>query len=590
VTIVALKNVTVLGHAEDKDQVIEDLQSFGCLHLIPLSDEGEPAGEGEGPSRQALEALKFLASCPYQRKQVSDPSRLDPIEVQTQALEVQKRLYALREDRDYLAERLKNLEPWGEFTFASLEEMDGLRFWFYEVPKHELGEFDLVEEPWEVVSSDHRFYYVIVIAADEPSDVPFDRTLTGARSPGELAEGLEEVELAIEDAEAARAALTRWCTLFARGLDALDDHAQRQAAAQQTYDEGPLFALQAWVPTERIEALRTYSSEHSLVLEVADPAPGDEPPTLFDNPRPLRAGEDLVTFYRTPAYALWDPSSVVFFSFAVFFAMIIADAGYGALIAGLTVWLWPRLSVTEAGRAWRVLLCTLSASTITYGVLVGSYFGAVPDPGSVPGLLRLIDLNDAGTMMALTIAIGGSHIIYANLRDAWRRRGSAAALAPLGWAMLVVGGLLLGAQLAAVPVPSWPGMVTMAAGVFLVSGFSGYGERPLGRALQGLLALTRLTKIFGDVLSYLRLFALGLASASLAVAFNDMATDVRSAFPGVGLLFALLILLLGHALNFVLAIASAVIHGLRLNLLEFFDWGVQDEGLPFRTFKRKESD
>lgn len=589
-TIVALKKITALGLVDDKARVIEDLQALGCLHLIPLSDEGEPAGEREGPSRQALEALKFLASCPYQRRQVSDPNRLDPIEVQAQALEVQKRLYTLKEDRDYLAQRLKNLEPWGEFSFASLEEMGGLRLWFYQVPKHELSEFDPVEEPWEVVSSDHRFYYVIVVAADEPTDVPFERTLTGNRSPGELAERLEEVELAIEDAEAARAALTRWCTLFARSLDALDDHSQRQAAAQQTYDQGPLFALQAWAPTGRVEKLRAYANEQDLLLELADPAPGDEPPTLFDNPRPIRAGEDLVAFYRTPAYSLWDPSSVVFFSFAVFFAMIIADAGYGVLIAGLTVWLSPRLSATEAGRAWRVLLCALSASTITYGVLVGSYFGAAPDPGTVPGLLRLIDLSDAGTMMALTIGIGGGHIMYANLRDAWRRRTSAAALAPVGWALLVAGGLLLGTQLAEIPVPGWPGVAAMAVGGVLVLAFSGYGQRPLGRALQGLLALTRLTKIFGDVLSYLRLFALGLASASLAVAFNDMAADVRAAFPGVGLLFALLILGLGHALNFVLAIASAVIHGLRLNLLEFFDWGVQEEGTPFRTFRRKESD
>jgi V/A-type H+-transporting ATPase subunit I len=130
----------------------------------------------------------------------------------------------------------------------------------------------------------------------------------------------------------------------------------------------------------------------------------------------------------------------------------------------------------------------------------------------------------------------------------------------------------------------------MGSGLLLVFAFSGYGERPLGRTLAGLLALTRLTKIFGDVLSYLRLFALGLASASLAVAFNGMASDVRAAIPGIGLLFALLILGLGHTLNFVLGLASAVIHGLRLNLLEFFDWGLQEEGNLFRAFRRKESE
>ena len=112
-------------------------------------------------------------------------------------------------------------------------------------------------------------------------------------------------------------------------------------------------------------------------------------------------------------------------------------------------------------------------------------------------------------------------------------------------------------------------------GALLVLVFTGYGAQPGARAAMGLLALTNLTKLFGDVLSYLRLFALGLASASLAIAFNSMAADVHTAFPGTGLLFAILILILGHGLNFVLGMAGAVIHGLRLNLLEFFDWGVK---------------
>ena len=85
------------------------------------------------------------------------------------------------------------------------------------------------------------------------------------------------------------------------------------------------------------------------------------------------------------------------------------------------------------------------------------------------------------------------------------------------------------------------------------------------------------------------LFALGLASASLAAAFNDMAADVREALPGVGMLFALLILVLGHALNFLLSVASGFIHGLRLNVIEFFKWATPEEGYPFRVFTRKET-
>jgi V/A-type H+-transporting ATPase subunit I len=104
-------------------------------------------------------------------------------------------------------------------------------------------------------------------------------------------------------------------------------------------------------------------------------------------------------------------------------------------------------------------------------------------------------------------------------------------------------------------------------------------------ALQG---LTNVTRIFGDVLSYLRLFALGLASASLALTFNDLARQVAERMPGLGLLFALLILVVGHVLNLLLSVMSGVVHGLRLNFIEFYNWALLGEGYPFRPFKKNE--
>lgn len=99
--------------------------------------------------------------------------------------------------------------------------------------------------------------------------------------------------------------------------------------------------------------------------------------------------------------------------------------------------------------------------------------------------------------------------------------------------------------------------------------------------------MTRLTNAFGDVLSYLRLFALGLASASLALAFNDLSTQAGNV-RGFGKLLAFLILIVGHGMNFVLSIMSGVVHGLRLNMIEFFNWGLSEEGHPFRAFAKRE--
>jgi V/A-type H+-transporting ATPase subunit I len=108
------------------------------------------------------------------------------------------------------------------------------------------------------------------------------------------------------------------------------------------------------------------------------------------------------------------------------------------------------------------------------------------------------------------------------------------------------------------------------------------------RLLDGMRALTGVTRAFGDVLSYLRLFALGLASASLALTFNGLAEQAVHV-PGMGLLFAILILLVGHLLNLLLALMSGVVHGLRLNYIEFYNWAISGEGYAFQPFEKKES-
>ena len=588
-SIVALDKVTLVGHQQDKGAVLEGLQELGCLHLIPLTPEGEAAADA-GPSKSAREALQFLASAPERRRQVTDPSRFDGPEVERQALDLQRRLYALRNERDFLTTRIQNLAPWGDFEFPPIETLGGQRLWFFQVPHHQMPDVAATGLRWEVIQKDAKFSYVVVVAEEEPEGMPVLRVHTGARSRRELQERLEEVELELEDVEAERVRLTRWCTLFGRALDGLEDRSARAQAAAQTAVADPVYALQAWAPRERLDELRAYALEQGLALEIAEPDPSETPPTRFRNASSLRAGEDLVAFYMTPSYWLWDPSSVVFISFAVFFAMILADAGYALLLGGIVAAYWKRMGASNTGRRWRVLLAALAGTTAVYGVLAGSYFGATPAPDSLPGRLHLFDLGDFTLMMALSIAIGAAHVAYASVRDGLRHPSWPARLPPFGWAAAILGGFVAwgGMQLESEALQAG-GVGAMALGLLLVVAFEGHGEKPLVRIGKGLSALTGVSGAFGDVLSYLRLFALGLASASLAAAFNDMARDIRSAVPGIGVLFALLVLLLGHSLNFALSLSSGFIHGLRLNVIEFFKWGVKDEGNPYRPFERKES-
>jgi V/A-type H+-transporting ATPase subunit I len=106
------------------------------------------------------------------------------------------------------------------------------------------------------------------------------------------------------------------------------------------------------------------------------------------------------------------------------------------------------------------------------------------------------------------------------------------------------------------------------------------------RCLDGLMQVTNIPKAFGDALSYLRLFALGLSSAQLGVTFNGLAGDAIGA-GGIGVLLGLVILVVGHGINFLLGLMGGVVHGLRLNCIEFFSWSLKEEGYPFQPFKRK---
>jgi V/A-type H+-transporting ATPase subunit I len=583
--IVPLVKVTICGLAKEKEEILADLQDLGCLHLIPLGPKEDTGLEG-GLSPQARDALEFLLSCPRRRRQVRDSARFEPEAVEREALELRSKIQELQDERDFLRGRIADLQPWGDFTFPPREELNNLRLWFYVVPHKDMQELETTDLVWQVVHRDNRFCYVAVLSEREPHGMPVARTRTGNKPRSELEQRLEEVELELEDLEAERAGLTRWCSLFARSLGLLEDKAARAEAAAQTLDDAPLFAAQGWAPRESAEQLKTYSADRGLVLDVQEPAPNEAPPTLLRNRSAVSGAQAMVNFYMTPSYWGWDPTATVFVAFAVFFAIILSDAGYSLLMALGLGWGWKKLGRSEGGRSFRTMLLTLVGASVIWGVMAGSYFGLEPPAGSPLASLKVIDLNDFSTMMQLSILLGVAQLVWANVASAWRFRGSAAAIAPIGWALIFLGGLCvwLGGTVPAVKVVGFSVMGLGGLGVLLFTATEG----PLWkRLLAGLQGLSRLTAAFGDTLSYLRLFALGLASASLAVTFNDLAGQVGSAVPGIGVLFAILIVVLGHGINLVLGVSAGVIHGLRLNFIEFFNWSVAEEGQAYEAFAKK---
>ncbi len=594
-TIVPLQKVNLIGMLSDKGKVLEAAQAFGQFHLVPLVEaqrelEAVPSGIGQ----DAVDALRWLMDCPALRRVTTEVEDFDLETVVRKSLSNRKELLEAQDRRSRLMRRIKDVEPWGEFNFSDLAEVGDYRLWFYVVPAGKLTDIDPQDKILEIVHRDKYRAYVVLLSPDEPpaSAMPVSRVHVGELSLSALNRKLARTEVHLEDLELERQSLTKWRFLLAENLAAARDRAARERAALETADDDQVFVLQAWARQDQVADIRDLAGKLGIAACFEDVSDTDQPPTLLENPTQLAAGEDLVQFYQTPGYRDWDPSAIVYVSFILFFGMIMTDAGYGLLLLAVLFFYRKRFSGTASGRRMFKMAAWLMVSTAAFGVATGSYFGISPPEGSWLAKLKFMQLDDVDTMMKITLTIGVIHITLANLMRVGHATNTSERAQPVGWSLVALGGLatFLGSGSAVADI----GPVMIVVGLLAVGFFA--SDRKVSslktaglRVFDGLSAVARIVNIFSDVLSYMRLFALGLAAASLAQTINNLSAQLNDAVPGIGLLIAFLVLAIGHSINIGLGLIAGVVHGLRLNVIEFFNWGLKDEGTPFRPFKKEET-
>ena len=269
-SIVPLETITVAGLVREKDWLLERVQDYGGVHLIPLRPAQRELEEiPTGRADEAYKALRYLGDFPGKRRQVHDPAGFD-LDATIQCVTANRaRLRDVTDRRDFLIRRIRDLAPWGDFAFPPEDQLGGQKLWFYIVPHNEMARVRASDLIWEIVHRDNQDAYVAVIAPDEPPPgaMPVPRTHTGARARSNLQRELEWIEIELEDIVAERYELTKWIHLFAANLARAEDQAARERVAAETLDQEDFFALQGWIRADHRERAEAFAEEGAnLVL------------------------------------------------------------------------------------------------------------------------------------------------------------------------------------------------------------------------------------------------------------------------------------------------------------------------------------
>lgn len=584
--IVKVKKVTFVGLQEEKERFIDRLQDIGITHISLPRDAVEPTEIGR-ELQKVTEVRKFLS-----RLAKKTPAPVGSGEYASICLrreELGQRETRLLSEISLLKKEREMLSPWGEFDprDIALFRSKGLEIRFYRVSKKTFQSLAL-EPVLFHVSRQTESEVAFTVLSSGPVDlgVPEEKIPLKSLSQierdiqartDELRQINEEYLKLAEKAEAlkkAEAAL-------------LDDYEYRRVLLNSGEAlDNRLFVLTCWSPVSAEELVRVVGGEFCLGYFEEAPQPGERIPVLLLNRPAFQPGEDLVDVYSHPNYSDFDPSGFVLYCFAIFYGMIVGDAGYGVVMFLLTILLhWKVKSENPHWIRFRRLSYLLSGSVFFFGVITASYFGiSLGDENPLKKLI-LLDLNSKegqNQVMLVSIIMGMIHISIALAIKVYRTRD----LVALGWIIVMWSGYVIltskmGKGLDS-PIATWIAI----GGFILVVGFTSTSRNPIIRILLGLNGALGVVQLMADVLSYMRLFALGLATMYMCQTFNMLAEMPYNGLPYVGFIPAVLILIFGHAINLLLGIMGGVVHGLRLNFLEWYRWSFEGDGLMFKHFRK----
>ncbi|MBU2928304.1 hypothetical protein KO515_08665 [Winogradskyella psychrotolerans] len=597
-----MKEILLFTTAKSVDDTVQRLGELGVLDVKEIK---VPKSEAITSFQKQLEAIEaaILQLEPYISKStealrtvvynISDPKQMVDRILKAKAFEneCQKRLDVLKKQLDWY-------KTWGEKTvvqdFKQLADKS-IYLRLYNVDKQLVSQLQKDHVISTFAEKDGKVP-IVLFTRDENETLPFKEALLPKASFESISEQISRKERQLEAVDVFLEDQAQSLLILEDYKDMLSDRLAVEQTTEGMGDiEGKCNYLKGYLPKTEVSAFKEAAKAYNWGYSISDPEKPEDVPVYIKNPKWISTIDPVMKFIDiVPGYKEVDVSIYFLIAFALFFAMLVGDAGYG-LIFLLLVLIFRKKLPTQA----RVLVMVLSISTIIWGILSGTYFGS-SEIAELPFFKMLIvdnissfGVDNVSFMMHLSFLIGAIHLTIAHSVRAVQFINSIRALSQLGWIALVWGLFFVTEQLVlGIDMPEW-GLWLFVAGGLLVALFSVESKNFFKSMLISIANLPlSLISGFSDIVSYVRLFAVGMATAAVAASFNTMI--LSSGIENMGILeilFAAIALLLGHGLNIALALMAVMVHGIRLNMLEFASHlGVDFSGEAYKPFKLITSD
>ena len=562
----------------------ETLQELG---LMDITRSSRPVDEESAAMLAEAESLKKAISDIEEDRFTRDP-----------------RYNALIAQENLLQKQYVSALPWGQFDPAALEGLSahGMKARFYCVASKKFDPAWGEIQPLQTIAEQDGNLYFVTLGPEAAYEFPIPECPAPAAPAPLLESRLKETAAALQERrtvlESEKDNLPSMRDKLAGTLEALD---RRLAlAASQTAAEGALTVMEGFAPTKDDARVQAALDSMDVVYYCEKANSSDNPPIKLRNHRFSKLFEGITGMYGMPVYNEFDPTPVLSIFFMLFFAMCMGDAGYGLILIlfGIAVnKKWVRIDMFKN---IGTLISVLGVATFFVGLMLGTFFGmSLQDASWYPDMLKkfIISGTIAGysAQMVLALAIGVLHICLAMIIKTalyTAQSGVRNNLSTWGWTLLIVGSVVTLSLAALLHLDAGTTkIIIIAIGILSARGifiFNRPGKNPLANIGVGLWNTYQMvTGLLGDVLSYIRLYALGLAGGMLGDSFNKLGLMVLGDNPLWQWVPFVLILLLGHTLNILMSCLGAFVHPLRLTFVEYFkNSGFEGTGRAYKPLAK----